>query len=377
MTTNIDIEMMKRALALADQARVTSPPNPWVGCVIINQGKIVGEGFTQPPGGAHAEVMALQKAKGQTKDATVYVTLEPCCHFGRTPPCVNTLIASGVSQVVIGIEDPDQNVQGKGISLLKEAGIEVLVGVLEKEISESLAPYIHHRKTDLSYCVLKVTTSIDGRIAAEDGTSQWISSEEARADCHQIRAESQAILVGAGTACVDLPALTVRDVKQQPPTPPLRVVLDGKGRVQAKGSLFDTSVAPTLILTSENCPPSIIDSWKKCGVEVEIIRAAENGLGVDLIDVLTTLGKRGILQVMVEGGGKVIGSFLEARIINQLSVYIGGRILGNRGIPLFSMDSIKTLRESPQLILVGTKTFGNTVRLDYILSENFQLNMVP
>jgi diaminohydroxyphosphoribosylaminopyrimidine deaminase/5-amino-6-(5-phosphoribosylamino)uracil reductase len=204
-------------------------------------------------------------------------------------------------------------------------------------------------------------------VAAQDGTSQWISSPEARLDSQQLRAESQAILVGSGTANTDQPSLTVREVKQFPCTPPLRVVLDAHGRTAASGSLFDTSLAPTLILTSSSCPEKISDEWKKHGVQVEVVPKAENGTGVDLKSLLALLGKRGILQVMIEGGGKVLGAFLEAELANHLTLYIGSCILGNRGIPLFDIGSITTLKEAPHLQFLETRALGNTVRLDYHL----------
>ena len=357
-----DNAFMERALRLAEHARIHAPPNPWVGCVIVNHGEVIGEGFTQKAGCAHAEIVALQKAKGRTNGATVYVTLEPCSHFGRTPPCVNALIDAGISRVVVGIQDPDEQVNGNGLEKLRAKGIQVTEGVLADAISQSLAPYLHHRKSGLPYCLLKAAASIDGRVAAEDGTSQWISSSEARLDCHQIRAESQAILVGSGTAKYDLPALTVRGVAEYPPIPPLRVILDSKGTLPAKGPLFDTSLAPTLIITTSDCPDHIKETWKKHGVSIEAVSKAENGIGVDLKQVLILLGKKGILQLMVEGGGKILGSFLEAQLADRIVLYLGGRILGNRGIPLFTTNTITTLKNSPQLKLLGTKIFGNTIR---------------
>lgn len=360
-----DIAMMERALNLASRARVIAPPNPWVGCVIVKQGKIVGEGFTQKAGGAHAESIALQAANGQTEGATVYVTLEPCSHFGRTAPCANALIEAGVSRVVIGIQDPDEHVQGSGIARLRHAGIEVVEGVHSEAVKASLAPYLYHRMTGSPYCLLKGAASIDGRVAAQDGTSQWISSPEALADCHQIRAESQAILIGSGTACTDLPSLTVRNVPESPPIPPLRVVLDSHGKVLPKGPLFDTSLAPTLMITTENCQEKVRKDWKSSGVQIETVSAGENGIGVDLSQVLALLGKRGILQLMIEGGGKIHGGFLEAKLINRYVIYIGARILGSLGIPLFATETITTLLESPQLNLLSAKILGNTVRLDY------------
>lgn len=367
-----DLLMMERAIDLSMQARLLSPPNPWVGCVIVNQGTIVGEGYTQPPGSAHAEVVALKQAGANARGATVYTTLEPCSHFGRTPPCVGALINAGVSRVVVGIQDPDVQVQGKGIEQLRQAGIDVIQGVHEEAISSLLVPYLHHRRTGLPYCVLKAAISVDGRVAAYDGTSKWITSTEARLDSYQIRAESQAILIGAGTACIDQPSLTVRDLPQLPLRPPLRVVVDGEGRVPVEGPLFDTSLASTLIITTSRCPVSVKDSWKKFGVEVETVGDDKNGRGVDLRRVLSLLGQRGVLQLMVEGGGKLLGAFLDSRLAQHLSLYVGGCALGSLGHPLFSTDSIANIKEAPRFTLTGVKKLGNNARLDYDLESDIK-----
>lgn len=360
-----DFKMMERALDLSQHARLIAPPNPWVGCVIVKNGEIVGEGYTQPPGSAHAEVMALKQAGGRAKGATVYVTLEPCVHFGRTPPCVNALIQAEVSRVVVGICDPDSRVQGKGMEKLREAGIEVLQESHAEGIAASLAPYVHHRRTGRSFCLLKAAISVDGRVAAYDGTSQWITSSEARLDSLQLRAESQAILIGAGTACADNPLLTVRDVQQLPLRPPLRVVLDSSGRVPATGPLFDVSLAPTMMITTGRCPESVKNAWKERGVDVEVVSQDPNHFGVDLAEVLHLLGQKGVLQVMVEGGSKILGAFLDANLAQRLILYVGPCVLGSLGRPLFPSESIKTLKEAPQLTLMGTKTLGGSVRLDY------------
>lgn len=360
-----DERMMRRALDLSSHARIIAPPNPWVGCIIMNNNKIIGEGYTQPPGQAHAEAAALHQAKDHAQGATVYVTLEPCSHFGRTPPCTQALIDAKVKRVVIGVQDPDPQVQGKGIARLQAAGIEVSTGAAKDEITRSLASYLHHRRTGRPYCLAKAAASIDGRVAAADGTSQWISSEQARQDVQKLRAESQAILIGAGTACKDLPRLTVRQTPQLPLVPPLRVILDAKGSVPAQGPLFDTAVAPTLILTTEKCPAEVKRSWLQHHVDVVAVSPSPNGLGVDLQEALDVLGKRGILQVLVEGGGTVLGAFFEAKLLQHFCLYIGARILGSKGIPLLKTELITTLAEAPQLNLLETKTFGDTVRIDY------------
>src|SRR6476646_8103627 len=219
--------VMRRAIDLASTVRASTSPNPWVGCV-IEPGPF--EGATAPPGGPHAEAAALQRAGDHARGSTLVVTLEPCAHHGRTPPCTDAIIDAGVARVVVGIEDPDPRVSGRGIARLREAGIDVEVGVCADEVRAQLAPYLKHRRTGRPWVVLKLAASIDGRTAAPDGSSKWITGEAARADAHRLRAESDAVIVGAGTVRADDPSLTVRDAEG---SDPLRVVL-GKAPENAK-----------------------------------------------------------------------------------------------------------------------------------------------
>lgn len=363
-----DERLMEKAIALSLKARIISPPNPWVGCLIVNHGVIVGEGYTQCAGSSHAEVIALQQAGKQASGSTVYVTLEPCSHYGRTPPCTRSLIEAKVSRVVIGLQDPDIHVCGNGILQLREAGIDVVVGVGEKAISENLAPYLYHRRTGHPYCIGKAAISIDGRIAAQDGSSQWISSPEARQETHRLRAESQAIIIGAGTACSDKPKLTVRNQEIMPTTPLLRVVLDSRGSVPPEGPLFDDKEAPTLIVTSESAPKAVVERWLAKGVEVAVIPANPNGAGVDLHSLLSLLGKREVLQVLVEGGGKLLGSFLENRLLQKFRAFIGPCFLGDKGIPVLQTNAIQTLNDAYKMQLLDVHIFGHTVNINYTLN---------
>ncbi|MEI8366158.1 MAG: bifunctional diaminohydroxyphosphoribosylaminopyrimidine deaminase/5-amino-6-(5-phosphoribosylamino)uracil reductase RibD [Parachlamydiaceae bacterium] len=355
--------LMQQAIALSMKARITAPPNPWVGCVITNNGEVVGEGYTQPPGGSHAEIKALDQAQGKAKGATVYVTLEPCAHFGRTPPCSEALIKAQVARIFIGLEDPDPNVCGQGIKQLRKAGIEVITGVAAHQIAESLRPYLHHRKTGRPYCVGKAAVSLDGRLAAADGTSQWISSPEARRETHILRAESQAIIIGSGTARADHPQLTVRDVLQTPINPPLRVVLDSTGIVPPEGPLFDTKTTPTLLVTTQECPQQVKERWRQFGVEVLVVAKSKDGVGIDLEELLKHLGKRGVLQALVEGGSTIFGSFFRSKLLHAFHLDVGACLLGNQGIPLVKIDKISTLSEAIKLKLNGVKILGDTVRL--------------
>lgn len=363
-----DLHFMELAIALGEMARGISPPNPWVGCIIVKNGQIVGQGHTFESGHHHAEINALSEASEKSSGATMYVTLEPCCHHGKTPPCVDAIIKAKIAKVVVALTDPDSKVSGVGIKKLKDAGILVEVGIGQEAAFSSLESYLHQRTHYKPFVVAKSAISIDGRSAPRHGTSQWISSENSRVNAHELRFQSQAILVGSVTALMDLPTLNVRgalvkNLKNQP----LRVVLDSKGRVPAKGPLFDKSIANTLIFTSKDCLPSRIDEWKKSGVEVEIIDADENGLNIE--QALLFLGRKGIIQLLVEGGSTILGSFLKKKAINQLILYVCPLILGDQGTPLFTNCMIGTLKDAPRLKLISTKQIDDCIRLQYRMNE--------
>ena len=291
---------MRRALELAASVRATTSPNPWVGCVIDPGGF---EGATQPPGGPHAELVALERAGDAARGATMVVTLEPCAHHGRTPPCVDAILAAGVAKVVVGVEDPDPNVQGRGIARLRQAGVEVEVGVCADEVRAQLAPYLKHRSTGRPWVVLKLAASADGRTAAPDGSSRWITGEAARADAHRLRAESDAVIVGAGTVRADDPELTVRAAEGRDP---LRVVL-GKAPAGAK-------VHPALELEG------------------------------DLREILADLGRRGVVQAMVEGGPTVAGEFHRAGLVDRYVLYLAPILFGGDGArPMFAGPGASTI----------------------------------
>src|SRR5690242_13153488 len=207
-----DEAAMAEAVALGERGRLTAAPNPWVGCVVVADGEIVGRGFHRRAGEPHAEVHALREAGDRARGATAFVTLEPCAHQGRTPPCAPAMVEAGVRRVVVAVFDPDERVAGRGVEILRAAGVTVDVGAGAEAAAHSLAPYLHHRRTGRPLCLLKTAASIDGRTAAADGTSQWITGPEARADAHRLRAQSGAVVVGAGTAVADRPTLTWRDL---------------------------------------------------------------------------------------------------------------------------------------------------------------------
>ncbi len=356
------IHFMQQALALAKKARFHAPPNPWVGCLLVNQGQIVGQGYTQPPGHLHAEACALQQAKDRAKGATLYVTLEPCMHIGRTPPCTQALIQAGIQEVYVGIQDPDFRVRGKGIAQLRQAGIKVFEGVYAQEIQKDLLPYLHQRHTGYPYTVLKAAISLDGRMAAADQSSQWLTNREAREDAHLQRAASQAILIGSGTALKDQPLLTVRHPQCKVFQQPLRVILDGRGRVPAEGPLFDLTLAPTLIITTVQAKKERVQEWEAAGVEIVFLPTTPTGL--DLQEVWRLLGQRSILQLLVEGGSTVHSHLLETSLFHHLLIYLGPLLLGHSALPLYQ-KKIETLQQARRLQLQEVQRLGECLRLDY------------
>lgn len=316
---------MRAALALAERARAYTSPNPWVGCRVVGQdGQVLAEGATSPPGGPHAEAVALGRAGAAAKGATVYVSLEPCCHQGRTPPCSDALVQAGVARVVVGCTDPDQRVHGGGIARLRAAGVEVEVGTCEGLARQALAPYLKHRTTGRPWVVLKLAASLDGRIAAPGGKSKWVTGEAARADAHRLRAESDAVLVGAATVRQDNPRLTVRRVEGRSP---LRVVL---GDIPEGAAL-----RPAVSLRG------------------------------DLGAVLDELGARGVLQLLVEGGARVAHAFHSAGLVDRYVFYFAPALFGgDDAVPMFNGPGAKTMAELWRGEVVGVERLGEDLRVE-------------
>jgi diaminohydroxyphosphoribosylaminopyrimidine deaminase/5-amino-6-(5-phosphoribosylamino)uracil reductase len=364
--TAADEALMQRAIQLARGVRRSTAPNPWVGAVVVREGAVVGEGATAPPGGPHAEVRALRAAAERAEGATVYVTLEPCSHQGRTPPCVDSLLTARVARVVVALEDPDPRVTGRGLAALRAAGVAVDVGVGADEARRLLAPYLHHRRTGRAYALLKTAVSLDGRVAAADGTSHWITGPEARADGHRLRAESQAVVVGAGTALADRPTLTARDVDPPVERQPLRVVLDARGRVPAVGELFDPTRAPTLVVTTEHAAPAAVDAWRAAGAKVEVVEPGPAGHGVDLPATLDVLGADGVLQALIEGGPRLHAAFVEAGLVDSLVVYVSGTVLGERGLPSMALPGPDNIAGALRYDLVDVTRVGPDARLELV-----------
>jgi len=339
-----------------------------VGAVLVRDGEVVGSGWHRQVGGPHAEVEALRAAGDRgdhARGATLYVTLEPCSHHGRTPPCVDALVEAGVARVVVALQDPDHHVAGQGIASLREHGITVDVGIEAEPAARLLAPYLVHRALGRSFVVLKTATSLDGRSAARDGSSRWITGPSARADVHELRADSQAVIVGAGTALADRPSLTARDTRASVERQPLRVVLDAQGRVPAEGPLFDASLAPTLVITTTAAPEEATSAWLAAGAKVQTVAASATGTGVDLMSALELLAGLGVLQALVEGGGRLAGAFFEAGLVDRLVTYVAPTILGRDGHLAFDVAGPATIADAPRLQLVDVARVGDDVRLDY------------
>ena len=323
------MDYMSRALALSRQAGVVSP-NPAVGAVLVRDGLVVGEGFTRPPGGPHAEVVALEQAGEAARGSTLYVSLEPCCHQGRVPPCTRAIIAAGVAAVVFPILDPDVHVRGRGHEELVAAGIAVHVGEREEAARRLYEAYIKHRTTGLPFVIAKFAASLDGRIAAPSGESRWISGPEAREWAHRLRTEVDAILCGATTIVVDDPQLSARPGGQDAAHQPLRVVADSRGRTPA-GARVLQGPGRTLIATCDRSHPIWRVAMEAAGAEVLVL--PRQGDSLDLEALLRALGQRDVLSLLVEGGGVIIGALFDQGLVDKVQAIIAPMIVGASDAP--------------------------------------------
>ena len=319
---------MQRALAAARGVRGRTSPNPWVGAVLVRGGRVVAEGATSPDGGPHAEAQALAGSEG---GGTLYVTLEPCAPFPgkRTRPCAEAIVEAGVERVVVALLDAEPRVRGRGVALLREAGIVVEVGDGATEAEALLRPYLKHRETGRPYVIAKFAASLDGRIAAAGGDSQWITGEAARERAHEQRAWVDAILVGSGTALADDPSLTARPGGRTAERQPLRVVLDGRGRLSPEARLF-AEPGRTLVATSHEASAE----WKAAiaGAGAQVVECEHDGAGLNLDQLLTTLAARGVLSVWAEGGGAVLGSLFEGGHVDEVWAFLAPSIIGGDGV---------------------------------------------
>ncbi|MDR7435519.1 MAG: bifunctional diaminohydroxyphosphoribosylaminopyrimidine deaminase/5-amino-6-(5-phosphoribosylamino)uracil reductase RibD [Armatimonadota bacterium] len=357
----LDEENMRIALALAQQGHPS--PNPMVGAVVVKDGKIVGRGFHQAAGGPHAEVLALEEAGELAKGATLYVTLEPCAHYGRTPPCTEAIISAGIHRVVAPMEDPDPRVRGRGFTRLREAGIQVEVGLLAEEAEQLNAAYLKHRRTGLPLVIVKWAMSLDGKIATPTGESKWITGEEARELVHQMRSRCDAIAVGINTVLRDDPLLTARIPGGRDP---LRVVVDSRLRIPLEAQVITVpSQAATVVATTSQAPMEKIHKLESRGVEVWVLDGPEGK--VDLHRLLEELGRREILSVLVEGGGTLIAGFVEAGLVDRVAAFVAPLIIGGNGPSPVQGVGVASLAEALHLTKVSIRQVGRDVLIEGVL----------
>lgn len=325
----MDEMYMRQALALAQYARGRTSPNPMVGAVIVRDGRVVGEGWHKQAGTPHAEIHALQQAGDLAYKASIYVTLEPCSHHGRTGPCVEALIAAGIAKVIVAMTDPNPLVAGKGISRLREAGIEVIEGVLANEAAALNEVFIKWISTKKPFVLLKSAMSLDGKIAAYTGHSKWITGAQSREYVHQLRDTYDAILVGIGTVLADNPSLTTRLAYQG--RNPIRIIVDSMARTPVNANVVTDGLARTIIAVTDKAPQEKIDALKNCGAEV--IECKKEAAGVSLSDLFQILGKEQITSVLIEGGAGVNASALEGHFVDKINWFIAPKIIGGTDAP--------------------------------------------
>jgi diaminohydroxyphosphoribosylaminopyrimidine deaminase / 5-amino-6-(5-phosphoribosylamino)uracil reductase len=351
--SNLHQKMMRQALALARRAEGKTSPNPAVGCVIVRDGKVVGRGWHRKAGTPHAEVHALNDAGELAAGADLYVTLEPCSHFGKTPPCAQALIAARVGRVFVGMVDPNPLVSGAGIAMLREAGIEVEAGILEEECRELNRPFVKWIQTKLPYVTLKSALTLDGKTATRTGDSKWITGDRSRAEVHRLRGKVDAIMVGVGTVLKDDPLLTCRLPGGKDP---IRVVVDSTLRIPQHAAILGVqSKAKTVLATCSN-DQARIESLTSRGVEVISCRECEGG--VDLQDLFARLGALGVQSLLLEGGSHLAGGALRAGLIDRCLIFFAPKLVGGEGIGLFAGEGVAVMGEAIRLEEMTVRRVG-------------------
>nr|WP_219908439.1 bifunctional diaminohydroxyphosphoribosylaminopyrimidine deaminase/5-amino-6-(5-phosphoribosylamino)uracil reductase RibD [Photobacterium iliopiscarium] len=374
MMTQTDQQMMSRAIALAKRGRYTTAPNPMVGCVIVNNGDIVGEGYHYQAGQPHAEVFALRQAQQRAQGATVYVTLEPCSHHGRTPPCAEALINAKVARVVCAMVDPNPVVAGRGIALLQAAGIRVDVGVLALEAQALNPGFIKQMTHQMPYVELKLAASLDGRTALANGASKWITGPKARSDVQQFRACAGAILSTSATVIADNPSLNVRwseldaSVQQQYPQSalrqPIRVIIDSQNRLTPEYQLFnlpgETILARTTLGTE--AWPDSVQQWQ--------IPTQINSNQLDLMALMSRLATYGINHIWVEAGASLAGALLQQQLVDSLILYQAPKLMGSDSRGLIDITGLTSMTQTPRLTITDVGVIGVDIRIMATVNKN-------
>lgn len=359
-----DSEYMARALALAARGKGYTSPNPCVGAVVVKDGQIIGQGFHPKAGGPHAEVVAIDdaavRAPEKLANATIYVTLEPCNHFGKTPPCTHKILNAGIGRVVVACKDPNPDVAGGGIEFLREKGLEVVSGLMEQEALTLIEDFVWNTQNKTPFVTLKCAATLDGYIATRTGDSQWITSVASRNFGHELRHQNDAILIGSGTLHADDPSLTAR-IEGKQTRDPARIILDTRLTIKEDAkTVVQKSSAPTIIVTGPDCDPGKIRRLKDRGAQVLECRVSENLL--DLNDLMIKLRKLSVTSLLIEGGGRVAASALAAGIVNKVCYFLAPKIMGgNDGIPVFKGSGPEKIKDVFELARVSTRQFGSDI----------------
>ncbi|WP_268888260.1 bifunctional diaminohydroxyphosphoribosylaminopyrimidine deaminase/5-amino-6-(5-phosphoribosylamino)uracil reductase RibD [Maribrevibacterium harenarium] len=363
-------EFMAQAIRLAKQGLRTTHPNPRVGCVLVKDGQVIGSGFHKVAGEGHAEVNALANAAADVTGSTAYVTLEPCSHQGKTPPCADALIKAGVACVVFGMQDPNPEVAGRGLAKLRDAGIEVIGPVLETECRALNPGFIKRMEEGLPFVRVKLAMSLDGRTAMESGESQWITGPEARLDVQRLRAQSSAIVTGIGSVIMDDPSMTVRiDAQDQLCKPdqvrqPLRVIMDTALSVPPEAKILYPTNQVCVFFDEEEAEPEHVALLTQKGVALRPLPLGEDGR-LDLVEAMGQLADEGINEVLVETGAELAGAFLLAGLVDELVVYMAPKLLGSEARPLLRLP-IENMAEAVNLDLVDVRKIGADLKLVYV-----------
>lgn len=353
-----DIRFMRLALSLGRRMQGQTWPNPAVGCVIVQGGRIVGRGSTSPGGRPHAEPQALAMAGAAARGATAYVSLEPCAHHGRTPPCTEALIKAGISRLVSPLQDEDPRVAGQGFAALRAAGIDVVTGVLAEEAAQDHAGFFMHMSENRPWVTLKLASSFDGRIATASGMSQWITGPQARHVVHGLRARHDAVLVGAGTARADDPMLTVRGhgvVRQ-----PVRIVTSRKLDLPQNGKLAQSAAdVPLWLCHGVDAAPERVRAWQ--GLGAQLLECDVTGRALDPVSVMSALAHQGLTRIFCEGGGALAASLLGAYLVDELVGFTAGVLIGAEGLPSLGAMGVSDLRDAPRFVYAGATEVGGDV----------------
>ena len=360
-----DERWMKRVLRLAEKGRGRTSPNPMVGAILVKDGRIVAEGYHAKAGEPHAEIIALRKTGKDAKEATLYLNLEPCTHYGKTPPCAPVVIEAGVRRAVIGMEDPNPLVKGRGVEALKRAGLDVYVGILEKEcrrLNEAFCKYILNKEP---FLILKVVATLDGKIATRKGESQWISGEASRRFVHRLRDQVDGVIVGIGTVLKDDPMLTAR-VKGGKDS--YRIILDSRLRIPENAKVIEISPSKTIVATTELAPGEKVERLEKKGVRVLILDSKKGR--VDLKPCLFKLGEMGMMSLLVEGGSQLNGSFLDEGLIDKIFLFLSPKLIGDpQALGMFDGHGVTSLKEAIPLNELKIRRIGGDLLLEGYLQE--------